>query len=123
MPHIFKYFRAEEEPRAKVPAGFLTNFLEVWDSRVWCGGADAGLTPDRDVTERGIVKIWRSSKEARVVRSHGKMVGYAPSIGLIEAMVVAMMDSRLYRENACCDFLSAGPPNCKFSAFSTAIPI
>lgn len=29
LPHILKYFRAEEDPNARRPQNFLTGFLEV----------------------------------------------------------------------------------------------
>lgn len=34
ISHVMKYFRAEEDPRAKVPDGFMSNFLEVRSSIV-----------------------------------------------------------------------------------------
>ena len=30
LPHILKYFRAEEDPNARRPQNFMSGFLEVW---------------------------------------------------------------------------------------------
>ena len=29
LPHILKYFRAEEDPNARLPQNFMSGFLEV----------------------------------------------------------------------------------------------
>jgi len=29
LPHVLKYFRAEEEPKARLPENFISGFLEV----------------------------------------------------------------------------------------------
>jgi NADH dehydrogenase (ubiquinone) 1 alpha subcomplex subunit 6 len=34
LSHVLKYFRAEEEPKARLPANFINGFLEVRD-RTW----------------------------------------------------------------------------------------
>jgi len=30
LSHVLKYFRTEEDPKAKLPANFINGFLEVW---------------------------------------------------------------------------------------------
>jgi hypothetical protein len=51
LSHVMKYFRAEEEPKARLPQNFITGFLEVC---LLSAAVDSGtmLTHTRDVTER-----------------------------------------------------------------------
>jgi len=63
ISHVLKYFRAEEEPKARLPANFINGFLEVRD-RTWstpamdvpCASANHSC---RDATE------WTSQPGAR----------------------------------------------------------
>jgi NADH dehydrogenase (ubiquinone) 1 alpha subcomplex subunit 6 len=32
LPHVLKYFRIEEDPKAKLPTNFMGGFLEVSES-------------------------------------------------------------------------------------------
>lgn len=32
LNHVMKYFRPEEDPKAKLPRNFISGFLEVWRS-------------------------------------------------------------------------------------------
>jgi NADH dehydrogenase (ubiquinone) 1 alpha subcomplex subunit 6 len=38
LPHVLKYFRAEEEPKARLPENFVQGFLEVYITSVVCYG-------------------------------------------------------------------------------------
>ena len=39
LPHVLKYFRADEDPTAKLPNNFITGFLEVWTVRMYWSGS------------------------------------------------------------------------------------
>jgi NADH dehydrogenase (ubiquinone) 1 alpha subcomplex subunit 6 len=50
VSHVLKYFRAEEDPKARLPANFINGFLEV---RLQCHALHAVLTTThRDATDR-----------------------------------------------------------------------
>ena len=38
LPHVLKYFRAEEDPTVKLPQNFMTGFLEVYTPCSRCMG-------------------------------------------------------------------------------------
>ena len=38
LEHVMKYFRAEEDPTAKLPNNFISGFLEVGYSFIWVKG-------------------------------------------------------------------------------------
>jgi hypothetical protein len=51
LSHVLKYFRAEEEPKARLPANFINGFLEVRDqSRTW-------LTPALSLAQALIIHV------------------------------------------------------------------
>ena len=45
LPHVLKYFRAEEDPKARLPKSFMGAFLEVY--RSWPSQARSPLPHPR----------------------------------------------------------------------------
>ena len=41
LTHVLKYFRAEEDPKSRLPANFIQGFLEVSHERRYVGITDA----------------------------------------------------------------------------------
>jgi len=42
LEHVMKYFRAEEDPTARLPKNFISGFLEVGYGKVYAGQGSFG---------------------------------------------------------------------------------
>lgn len=46
LTHVLKYFRAEEDPSARLPKNFIQGFIEVWTQSVSNSNASERLAND-----------------------------------------------------------------------------
>ena len=69
LSHVLKYFRAEEDPKARLPANFINGFLEVGSRcQAFCHALYTVLiTTHRDATEREFTVRGQSEQDKESV--------------------------------------------------------